>query len=261
MFGTYLSPVESDQGLALMPNGNNQGQTKVLRLDSQPGYVFADVDLTPQYLWSSDDASWNSGAVVHVEREFLYLRGLETTLIFDRLTTGNVTSGSDAGLPAANEVNTFVMHFETNPSLEDASHLTATNGTQALRLTTLVPAAPTRRVINEQSCGGCSPVGQYRVELDTSGASQRYFLNVLQGRDANAENITATVVDSAPSSPTTGTFTVTLQPSVGAATTVVFNKGQTSSGGTVNLAGTSTLALRVGVQSIGYTDGGPVWGN
>ena len=165
------------------------------------------------------------------------------------------------GLSAENEVNTFVIHFETNPTLEDAAHLTATNGAQALRLTTLVPAAPTRRVINEQSCSGCSAgVGQYRVELDTSGNAQRYFLNALQGRDATAGNIVASVVDSAPSSPATGTFTVTLQPSVGAATTVVFNKGQTSSGGTVNLAGAGVTALRTGVQTISYTDSGPVWG-
>jgi hypothetical protein len=57
-----------------------------------------------------------------------------------------------------------------------------------------------------------------------------------------------------------GTFTVTLQPSVGAATIVIFNKGQTSSGGTVNLAGAGAMALRGGVQPISYTDNGPVWG-
>jgi len=260
MFGTSLSPAVGVASLGLMPDVT-QGQTTVRRIDSQPGYVYADVDMTPQYLWPSGYSQYNTGAAVHVEREFLFLRELETTLVFDRLTTGNVTVGSDAGLAAANEVNTFVIHFETIPTLEDAAHLTATNGTQALRLTTLVPAAPVRRLINEQSCGGCSKaVGQYRVELDTSGAAQRYFLNVLQGRDATGSNIVASVVDSAPSSPTTGTFTVTLQPSVGIATTVVFNKGQSSSGGTVSLAGASPIGLRAGVQTISYTDSGPAWG-
>jgi hypothetical protein len=259
LFGTPLSPAGSNSGLALMP-GRAQGQTPVLRLDSQPGYIYAVVDLTPQYLWPSGYSQYNSGAVVHVERELLFLRDLETTLVFDRLTTGNVTTGSDTGVTAANEVNTFLIHFETNPTLEDATHMTATNGTQALRVTTLVPSAPARRVINEQSCGGCSRgIGQYRVELDTSGAAQRYFLNVLQARDASAANIAATVVDSAPTSPTTGTFTVTLQPATGAATVVVFNKGQTSSGGSVDFGGTTLLQFRAGVQSISYTDSGPVW--
>jgi len=261
LFGTYLSPSVGDLTLGLMPE--SPSQTTVRRLDSQPGYVYADVDMTAQYLWPSGETQYNTGAVGHVERELLFLRDLETTLVFDRVTTGNVTVGSDKGLSAANEVNTFVIHFETNPTLEDATHLTATNGSQALRVTTLVPSAPVaRRVINEQSCGGCSAgVGQYRVELDTTGAAQRYFLNVLQGRDATGSNLVATVVDSVPTDPTTGTFTVTLQPSAGAATTVVFNKGQTSSGGTVNLAGAGAVALRTGVQSISYTDNGPAWGN
>jgi hypothetical protein len=259
VFGTYLSPGIGSARLGLMPG--SQAQTPVRRLDSQPGYVFADVDLTPQYLFESEDSQYNTGAAVHVERELLFLRDLETTLVFDRLTTGDVKLGPDAGLSAAKVTNSFVIHFETNPKLEDESHLTATNGNQALRLTTLVPAAPTRRVINEQSCGKCSKgIGQYRVELDTSGAAQRYFLNVLQGRDANGNNVAASVVDSAPTDPTTGTFTVTLQPSAGPATTVVFNKGQTSKGGSVNLAGAGVVPLRAGVQSISYTDSGPVWG-
>jgi hypothetical protein len=260
VFGTYLSPAVGYATVGLMPG--SPGQTTVRRLDSQPGYVYADVDMTPQYLWPSDESQYNTGAVVHVERELMFLRDIETTLVLDRVTTGNVTIGSDKGLAAANEVNTFVIHFETNPTLEDSSHLTATNGTQALRMTTLVPAAPTRRVINEQSCGGCaSGVGQYRVELDTAGNSQRYFLNVLQGRDATGTDIVATVVDSVPTDPNSGTFTVTLQPSSGAATTVVYNKGQTSIGGTVNLGGAGAVALRSGVQTISYTDNGPVWGN
>jgi len=259
VFGTSLSPGTGFVDLGLMPDG--LGQTTVQRLDSQPGYSYADVDLTPQYLFSTGYSEYNTGAVVHVERELLFLRDLETTLVFDRITTGNVTIGSDKGLSAANQVNTFVIHFETNPMLEDTSHITATNGTQALRMTTLVPAASTRRVINEQSCGGCSQgIGQYRVELDTSGAAQRYFLNVLQGRDATGQNIVASVMDSTPADPSTGTFTVTLEPSAGVATTVVFNKGQTSIGGTVSLGGASPIALRAGVQTISYTDSGPVWG-
>ena len=260
LFGTYLSPALEDLSQGLLPS-RGRGQTEVLRLESQPGYVYADVDLTPMYLWSSDYTGYNTGAAVHVERELLFLRDLETTLVFDRMTTGNVTIGPDAGVSAAKEVNTFVIHFETNPKLEDAAHLTATNGNQALRLTTLVPSVPVRRVINEQSCAGCSKgIGQYRVELDASGAAQRYFLNVLQARDASAHNIVAAVVDSEPASLAMGTFTVTLQPSVGAATIVIFNKGQTSSGGTVNLAGAGAMALRGGVQPISYTDNGPVWG-
>jgi hypothetical protein len=192
----------------------------------------------------------------------LFLRNLETTVILDRITTGNVVRGIDTGLSAANQVNTFLLHSEVDPTLEDATHITITNGDQALRMTTLVPANPTRRVIDEDNCSGCSAgIGIYRIELDTSGSAQRYFLNVLQARASNGQNITATVVDSAPADPLAGTFTVTLHPATGADTVVVFNKGQTSVGGTVSLAGGQAVNLRAGVQTISYTDNGPVWLN
>ena len=250
VFGTPLYAADSER---LMPSVT-KGQTVVQRLESQAAYSYADVDLTNQYLWSTDYTSYNMGAVGHVERELLFLRDLETTVILDRLTTGNVTQGPDIGTTAANEVTTFVIHFETNPGIEDATHVTVTNGAQALRVVTLVPSNPTRRVINE---GG--PVGQYRVELDTSGAAQRYFLHVLQARGASSANINASVVDSTPANPNTGTFTVTLQPPTGVSTTIVFNKGQTSNGGTVNVAGGGAAALRTTVQQISYGDNGPAW--
>jgi prepilin-type N-terminal cleavage/methylation domain-containing protein len=238
------------------------GNAVVNRLEIATGYVYADTDMTNLYLWATDRSSRNTGAAVHAEREYLFLRNLETTVILDRLTTGNVIRGVDTGVPAANEVNTFLLHSEVDPTLEDATHITIANGTQVLRMTTLVPANPTRRVVNEQSCSGCSAgIGQYRIELDTSGAAQRYFLNVLQARASNGQNITASVVDSAPADPLTGTFTVTLHPATGANTVIVFNKGQTSVGGTVNIAGAGVTSLRSGVQTISYTDNGPVWLN
>jgi hypothetical protein len=190
--------------------------------------------------------------VVHVERELLFLRGLETTIVLDRLTTG-----ASSGVTAASQVNTFILHSETNPTMEDVQHLTITNGTQVLRATTLVPAgSPRRQVVNEGNPGK----GQYRIETDgATGNAQRYFLHVLQARDTSGSNLTASLVDSNPGDPTTGTFTVTLHPASGADTVVVFNKGQTSRAGTVNLAGAGALPLRTDVQPITYGDDGPAW--
>lgn len=236
-----------------------RGDSTVRRLQSAPGYAYADVDLTNRYWWDTGHASLETGAVVHVERELLFLRDLETTVVLDRLTTGAPTQGDDAGKTAAQVTNTFLLHSEVNPALDDPTHLTLTNGAQALRVTTLVPAAPAaRRVVNEGV--GANQVGQYRIEIDTNGAAQRYFLHVLQARSAAGSNVDASVVDSSPGTPASGTFTVTLHPAVGADTVVVFEKGQTSSGGTVDLAGAGATALGAGVQGITYTDGGPVWG-
>jgi hypothetical protein len=254
VFGT---PLYTDD-IQLMPSRFDE--PTVLRIESATGYSYANVDLTGRYKWSGYP-QYERGAVVHVERELLFLRELETTIILDRITTGDVIRGVDTGLSAANQVNTFLLHSEVDPTLEDATHITITNGTQVLRMTTLVPANPTRRVINEQSCSGCTlGIGQYRIELDTSGAAQRYFLNVLQARAGDGQNITASVVDSAPGNLLSGTFTVTLHPATGPDTTIVFNKGQTSSGGSVNISGAGVVNLRSDVQTISYTDNGPVWG-
>jgi len=225
----------------------------VNRLESNPNYFYADVDLTGAYKWDNGHAQFNTGVVGHVERELLYLRNLETTVVFDRVTTQNQTHPA-ATLTAAQVVTSFLTHYETNPTIEDASHFTATNGTQVLRQTVLLPLAPARRVIDE---GGA--VGQFRVEIDASGAAQRYQLHVLQARDAGGANILATLADSNPADPATGTFTVTLHPTVGNDTVIVFNKGQSSSGGTINVAGGGVVNLRTTVQPVSYTDNGPVW--
>ncbi len=225
----------------------------VHRLESNPGYFYIDVDLTGAYKWDSGHSAFNTGVVGHVERELLYLRGLETTVVLDRITTQNQTHPS-ATLTASQVVTSFLTHYETNPVVEDANHFTATNGTQVLRQTVLIPSSPIYRVINE---GGA--IGQYRVEVDASGAAQRYELHVLQARASSGSDLQASVVDSNPGSTTSGTFTVTLHPSSGSDTVIVFNKGQTSGGGTINLAGAGATNLRTDVQPISYTDNGPVW--
>jgi len=225
----------------------------VNRLESNPNYFYADVDLTGAYKWDNGHANFNTGVVGHVEREMLYLRSLETTVVLDRITTQNQTHPS-AALTAAQVVTSFLTHYETNPTIEDANHFTSTNGTQVLRQTVLLPQAPTRRVITE---GGA--VGQFRVEIDASGAAQRYQLHVLQARDTAGSNIQATLADSNPADPATGSFTVTLHPMAGSDTVIVFNKGQTSSGGTISVAGGAVVNLRTSVQPVSYTDSGIVW--
>ncbi|MBS0417923.1 MAG: PKD domain-containing protein [Proteobacteria bacterium] len=225
----------------------------VKRLESNPKYFYADVDLTGAYKWDSGHSGYNTGVVGHVERELLYIRSLETTVVLDRITTQNQTHPS-AQHTAAAVVTSFLTHYETAPTIEDPSHFTAINGTQALRQTVLLPLSPMHRVINE---GGA--VGQFRVEVDASGAAQRYQLHVLQARDASGSNIQATLVDSNQSDPATGTFTVTLHPSAGSDTILVFNKGQGSSGGTISVAGGSAVNLRTTVQPVIYNDNGIVW--
>ena len=219
------------------------GPPVVRRLESQPTYSFSSVDLSKMYRAVNRDQVDNP-AVNHVERDMVFIRPLETLVIFDRLE-----SNATGGVTAENIRKTFLAHFETNPTVDSANRVvTAVNGTQALRMTTLVPSNPTYRVITE---GGA--VGQYRLELETSGSAQSYFLNVLQAKDATGSNLASSVVDNGTS------YTVTLTHPQKGTITLVLNKGMISSGGSITVGGVTTQ-LNNAVQSIVVTDNGPVWG-
>jgi hypothetical protein len=199
------------------------GLARVTRLESRPAYAYAAVDLTG----TSDNARF-----VHWEREFVFVRSLETMVILDRVESS--TSGA---------TKTFLAHCETKPTTT-ATGATCTNGNQALVMTTLVPSAPTYRVIAE---GG--KVGQYRIEVDTSpGTAQSYILTVLQAKDAGGASLSPTVTEDG------AAFTVTLNGS----TRIVLAKAMVSSGGSITMGGTTT-PFRTTVQPITVTEAGPAW--
>ena len=217
--------------------GRRIGQSSVTRLESRPVYSYASVDLTPVY--RSTRVEQDNPFVSHLEREFIFLRAIETLVVFDRIE-------STSAAPA----KTFLAHFETNPTVDQASRVvTAVNGSQALRLTTLVPSNPTYRpIVNE---GG--QVGQFRLEVQTGGAAQSYFLNVLQAKGVTDANVAASVVDGG------SLYTLTLtHPSLGSAV-ITLQKGRESTGGTIRIAGVTT-ALSTTVQTMVVTDSGVAWG-
>jgi hypothetical protein len=231
------------------------GPPVIQRVESSSGYAYADVDLTNPYHPTSNYPSYDNLGLAHVEREFVFVRSLETTIVFNRLASQDISGGATA----AKVVKTFLIHLENSPTLVDTNNVDAVNGTQDLHVTTLLPAATdARRVVNEAACSGCDSMGLYRMEEDTSGAAQSYFLHALQARDASGSNLTTSVVDSNPASTTDGTFTVTLHPGSGSDVAIVFQKGMTSSGGSITIAG-SNSQFRSDVQNMTVTDSGPVW--
>jgi len=236
MNGTYVNP-----------NNYKSGPPRVMRLESTPTYGYAVADLTAAYRAPSRPQNDNP-AVGNVVREFVYLRSLETLVVFDRLTSNAV--GSTA---AANVRKTFLTHFENQPQVTSARSVLGTNGNQALRLITLVPSNPTYRVIDEAAGAGNDALAQFRLEVETSGTAQSYFLHVLQARDATAADITANVAEDA------NQFTVTLSHPTGGSATLVFAKGMVSTGGTVTLNGGTPRALYTGVQNVQVTQNGPTW--
>jgi len=195
----------------------------VERLESRPGYTFAVVDLVPP---ATRMAQWR--------RELVFVRGLETLVVLDRIET-----------TAAGATKTFLNHCETSPVVSGNSSATCTVDTQALTMTTLLPAQRAYRVVDE----GAHPYSQYRIEVDTTpGTTQSYILNVLEARGAADAPLTPTVADNGTS------YTVTLD----ASTSITFQKGMTSTGGTIRIGGVDT-PLRAGVQTMSVTGDGPSW--
>jgi hypothetical protein len=228
-------------GSAVWNSGYNAPPT-VDRLETQTGYAYAESDISSTYrnnISAPGSPQFDNPAAKTILREYVFVRDLETLVIFDRLESNAMKT-----IPAASIKKVFLAHCETPWTMEDGQHSTCTNGPQALRLTTLVPASSTRKAVTEGNPG----VGQYRLEVTDSGSAQSYFLHVLQARAATATNLSPSVTDNGSS------YAVTLD----GTHSLVFNKGMTSTGGSITINGNPTN-LRIDVQPISYTDSGPVW--
>ncbi|MBV8206212.1 MAG: heparinase II/III family protein [Acidobacteria bacterium] len=220
--------------------------SNVRRLETRPEYSYVDVDLSGQYRYARRDshvAERDNPAAAHVEREFVFVRPLETLVIFDR-----VQSAAFAGKTAAQVTKTFVAHFEESPQVSDESHVLAMDGNQALRLSTLLPAQHSYRVVPE---GG--KFGQYRLEVDGSGSANTYFLNVLQARDRSAADLQATLAETADE------YVLTLLHPEKGKVTLTFRKGvSTPAGGSITVGGTTRKFLDR-EQKITVSEQGPAW--
>lgn len=210
-------------------HANNQGGTnKVERL-----HYHADFD----YI-ANEFADCYDGLCTTRWREVVFVRAIETFVIVDRVTT------------STSQVHTQLWHSETSPTTIDAATTQLVNGTQELRVTTLLPASPTRRTVTETNITAGNVIGQYRLELDSASATQGYMITVLQAFTNGGSALTPSITDN-------GTYwTITLDGS----RSVRIEKGADSSGGSVTLSSVTTN-FNAGVQSIAVDQtNGPVWG-
>jgi hypothetical protein len=238
---------------------NPRGLPNVLRLQHAPDFSFVAVDYSDAYR-NMPDSRVDWPYADRAMREFVFIRPLQALVILDR------TRGSaDSLLPwyngggwlltgphvTADQVRrTFVMHFETLP-VANGNRLAATLGTQTAELITLLPAAPTFRVINEDLPGD-EQAGQYRLELDSTGSAESYFLNVVTGYDAGEAPLAANLTDNGAS------WTLSLSHPVRGSASLTLVKGMTSIGGSLTI-GAATTPLRSDVQGIAVSDARPVW--
>jgi hypothetical protein len=217
---------------------DTDGPPVLLRLERNDDLLWVVVDLTPSYRASdAPGGPRDNPAVEHYEREFIFLRREEALVILDRLSSRAVGAKS-----AAQIAKTFLMHFEQQPTLEDATHVRMTQADQVVRLTTLAPAAPARRVVDE---GG---EGQFRLEVETSGAADGHLLHVIQGSTLGAADRPVSMVeDAARFVVTVGTSTLTLE------------KGTRTSGGAWSIAGGASGPLPARVRQLTADATGMAW--
>jgi hypothetical protein len=228
--------------------GCSDGPGVVKRLETQPEYSFAVTDLTLVYRNNGCDSGHparQNPHVVSAVREFIYFRGINVLMIVDRLQSDAPTTST-----------TFVSHCETKPTITSTT-IACVDGTQEAFYKALVPAAPTIAIVAENANGANASNWQYRIEANNAnpGNVVSYNIYTIQLGDTSGFNaLNPGVVDSSPGTPSSGTFTITLD----ANNTVVINKGIQSSGGSIRASG-STKALATAVQGMTITDSGPVW--
>ena len=256
--GPVPHPTESDQP---------RGLPSVVRLQHEADFAYVAVDLGDAYRNGLDTrVDWPyADAVV---REFLFVRPLQALVILDRMRASSDSLrpfyGTDAWLEhgpredAAHVRRTFVMHFETAPAPVGNDRMAAIVGDQRSELLTLLPAAPfghgdsNVRIVDEDQPGD-EQVGQFRLELDSTGSADSYFLNVVTGYDAGEASITANLHDLGDR-----WSLVLAHPQRGSAT-ILLAKGMASAGGSVRIGEGSEIPLRASVQGMRVIDAGPVW--
>jgi hypothetical protein len=219
------------------------GVATLKRLETKPNYFYAVTDLTASYHSKDDDARYGNPSVGHEEREFIFVRPLETLVILDRMRS----TGSDTR-------KGFLVHAQAAFKAAGTNAYTATNGDQILRLTTVAPAAPVYRSYDETSSALPLP---YRLEVETTGTGVQHFLHVAQARDVSGADLAVTPSESDQD------FDITLShPTLGCAR-LVLKKGETSTGGQLGYAATcATITLQPltdAVQGLEVTSEGPVW--
>jgi hypothetical protein len=229
------------------------GPARIVRLQSADNFSYAAVDLTGAYRSSRQQE--DNPYVRHIIREFIFVKPLETMLVLDRLES------SSEQIPAEDVQKTFVLHFPQEPKIDGPNTVLAENGDQALRLITL-GSSPDYSVTDEGDFEGPhseSSFYQFRLNATLTGRAQDYFINVLQARGVNEEDVAAKITDDGSS------WTISLTHPTKGNARIVLNKGMVSAGGEVGYSPKGDpkdmTPLLDHVQSIRVTDSGPYWGS
>jgi len=238
------------------------GSPVTLRLHRSDTVSYIAADLLKSYRSHHRDfrGHFDNPYVKTAIREIVFVKPLKTLVILDRLESHSDVLPSDkehAPVDPDAAIKTFLLHTGTAPVIAGSTAI-AENADTVLKLSTLVPTYPTIRVVDEGAFAGRNSgyPYQYRIEIETAGSAQSYFLNVLQARATNEADVIPTLQE------TSDEFSVTLaQAKVGTAV-IVLRKGMSSREASFGFAeaGPPEMApLGSGIHVLRVTDNGPVW--
>lgn len=251
-----------------------QGYGSVIRLESQTNYSYEVMDVSSAYKAIPADTNHecrdHNPYVGTVQREFLFIKPLETLVILDRvLSDANYFSApfnKHLIVTAANVIKRVQIHSPVAPTIS-GNTASWTNQGQKLKGWFFGPATISLANIDEGNfTGHRTEAGRYQQRLEFSNTAdvtngvavpQSYMVSVLRAGDASGfqDFTTNTLVDNG------STLTLTLNHPSGNAVWVI-NKGSVSSGGTFGYAASGTptqLALATGVSVPTVSDSGVTW--
>lgn len=249
------------------------GQASITRLESRANYSYMVADLTITYRAGADgdihacrDHNPYSGTV---QREYLFVKPLETLIIFDRIQSADnyLSPNLHPVITPATTVKTVLIHSPVAPTIS-TNTATWDNQGQRLKGWFFGPATIDLANVDEGNFLGhkVNPNWyQQRLEFSNTtdvsnsvAAAQSYMVSVLRAGDTSGwqDFTTATLVDNG------STFTLTLEQPTAGNMVWVITKGSTSTGGTFGYAASGTPSptdLSTSVLKPTVSDSGIVW--
>ncbi|GAB4565908.1 MAG: hypothetical protein Tsb0020_17120 [Haliangiales bacterium] len=229
-------------------NGRGFTTGNVTRLESKPAYFYAANDLTPAYQ-SLANQSFENPNIERFEREFLFVKPLETLLVFDR-------TKSRAG---ADQRKTLLLHTQGKPTPHGKDRYLVTNVDQQAVIWRLLPSRGADVAVIDESGHGSQTRRDrpYRLQVESDASGVVHFLTVIQAKAKGDPELDVKLVDRGDN------YEITLTHPRRGRAVVRFAPGLVSRGGSFGYSesGRPTLSpLRADAQELRVTlEDGPKW--
>ncbi|GAA4273760.1 hypothetical protein U6A24_02515 [Aquimarina gracilis] len=223
------------------------------RLMSHDYFFYAANDLTPAYK-NYDNPTFSSNVnVKKFERETIFIKPLETFVVFDR--TESVEN--------ENQIKTSLLHTQGAPVQLTQRRYSVINNDHEAIIDILLPTNREISIINEtqvEGCGHCRDREDdaHRIQIENSNEGIVYFLNVIQTKATKDQHQISTNLQE-----TDTTFLISIKHETKGSAVIEFEKGIASTKGRIGYdpieSPKQLTSLPEKPQAIDVTNDGPTW--